>query len=228
MDLGSPQIRAVLPRRAAVLLLFAASTSVAWCPEAPVLGRLQGTMCGSALAMSPEEMTTLLARHDMGRLPGDFRTIALAVDEVSRRHGIAPELVLAVIRAESAFRRDAVSQRGAIGLMQLMPGTAEELAMELDMPWTGWALLHDPRANITLGAFYLSKLLATFEDLDRALMAYNRGPAATPRAGVPRPRGETAAFIRRVREMLVPRDPLNPARSFGDPYPFKASRFLSL
>lgn len=216
------------PRRAAVALLLLLSISPAWCPEAPVLERLQQAMLAPSMAMSPDEMATLLASHGVRRLPRDFGLIAGAVNEASRRQGLLPELVLAVIEAESEFQRDAVSDKGAVGLMQLMPDTAEELAAELGIPWRGDDLLRDPKANINLGTFYLKKMLVAFDDLDHALAAYNRGPYAMPPAGSPLPGGETAAFTRRVKELLVRRDALQPARSFGDPNPFTASDYLTL
>ena len=216
------------PRRVAVAMLLALSVSPAWCPEAPVLERLQQAMLAPSMAMSPDEMAALLASHDVRHLPRDFGRIAGAVNEASRRQGISPELVLAVIEAESEFRDDAVSDKGAVGLMQLMPDTAEELAAELEIPWTGESLLHDPGANITLGTFYLRKMMASFEDLDHALAAYNRGPYATPRAGLPLPGGETAAFTRRVKELISGRGSITPGRSFGEPSPFRASTRFTL
>ena len=173
-------------------------------------------------------MSALLERHDVRRLPCDFASIARLVDEESLRNGLPPELLLAVIWAESRFQGDAISERGAVGLMQLMPGTAAELAAELKIPWGGETLLYDPRTNIALGAFYLSKLLRTFDDLDRALAAYNRGPSALPPAGMEGIGSETEAFTRRVKSMIARRDPLAPTRTFGDPHPFKASVLLTL
>jgi len=217
-----------LPLRAAFAALLLISVTPAWCPEAPVLEQLQTALLAPYLTMTPQEMSALLARHEVTRLPQNFATIARVVDEESRRNGIPPELLLAVIWAESAFRGDAVSERGAVGLMQLMPGTAQELAVELEMNWTGEALLQDPKTNITLGAFYLRKLLATFDDLDRALAAYNRGPGAPVPEGGLSPEGETSRFMRRVKELMAQRDPLAPQRTFGEPDPFEASRALGL
>ena len=65
--------------------------------------------------------------------------------------------------------------------MQLLPSTAREVARELQIEWTGDHLLKDPQMNIELGAYYLSKLLDRFEDVDMALAAYNAGPARVSR-----------------------------------------------
>ncbi|MBI3450564.1 MAG: lytic transglycosylase domain-containing protein [Acidobacteria bacterium] len=217
----------VFPKRAATAVLLALSISPAWCPEAPVLERLQQAMLAPSLVMSPEEMIAMLARHDVRHLPRDFEVIARAVNDASRTTGVSPELVLAVIGAESEFQLDAVSNQGAVGLMQLMPDTAQELAAELEIPWSGPASLRDPRTNVTLGTLYLRRLLTSFDDLDHALAAYNRGPYAVPGSD-PIPAGETAEYVRRVKELLTVSDTATPSRSFGPPTPFRASQFLTL
>lgn len=189
--------------------------------------KLQEAVVAPYLSMSLEEMSGLLARNDIRNLPGDFPTIARLVNDAAHRNGLPPELLLAVIYAESSFRQDALSDKGAMGLMQLMPGTAAELATELRMPWTGEALLYDPKANIELGAFYLSKLLDAFDDLDRALAAYNRGPWAPEPAGGYSDAGETARFTRRVKALISQASP-QLQRSLGEPQPYRASRALAL
>jgi soluble lytic murein transglycosylase len=102
--------------------------------------------------------------------------IARSVHEASARFQLPPEMILAVIRIESAFNPDALSHKGAVGLMQILPSTAEEIARELQMEWRGADLLRDPAANIAMGAYYLTKLIGQFEDVAVALAAYNHGP----------------------------------------------------
>ena len=112
---------------------------------------------------------------------GNIDELADSIHLASQKYGVRPEMILAVIQTESAFVVDAISHRGAIGLMQLLPSTAREVAEELQIEWTGDHLLKDPQVNIELGAYYLSKLLDRFEDVDMALAAYNAGPARVSR-----------------------------------------------
>lgn len=119
--------------------------------------------------------------------PADLR---LLIEQAARRHGLEPALVEAVVAVESGFRPDAVSRKGAVGLMQLMPGTAAEL---------GVADPFDPDANLDGGSRYLSRLLTAHGgDLRKALAAYNAGPGAVRRhEGVP-PYPETRGYVDRV------------------------------
>lgn len=111
------------------------------------------------------------------RIPrATYQTMVDAIADASLRYGVSPETILAVIRIESAFDVDAESAAGAIGLMQLLPSTAEEIARELRMEWAGEETLRDPAANIEMGTYYLTKLLGRFNDLSVALAAYNEGP----------------------------------------------------
>ena len=110
----------------------------------------------------------------------------------AKRYGLPPEFVKSVAAAESAFRADAVSRKGAIGLMQLMPATARDYGADPT----------DPRQNVEAGTQYLRDLLVKYQHDDhqvpRALAAYNAGPGAVDRYhGVP-PYRETLAYITRV------------------------------
>ncbi len=127
---------------------------------------------------------------ELSLAPGEeLRALAVAAAE---RAGVDPELVLAVVAAESGFRPRAVSRKGAQGLMQLMPNTASALGVEDSF---------DPVQNLDGGTRYLSALLALYDgDVRRALAAYNAGEAAVARHGGVPPYPETRAYLKRVLE----------------------------
>jgi soluble lytic murein transglycosylase-like protein len=117
-----------------------------------------------------------------------------AIAEAAGRYGLDPNLIRAVIRAESAFNPFAVSDAGAQGLMQLMPDVAEELAV---------ADPFDPRQNILAGSKYLKDLLNRHHgNIDLAVASYNAGPEAVKRyRGVP-PYRETRNYVKMVKTFL--------------------------
>ncbi len=106
----------------------------------------------------------------------DRKEIAQTILEASKRYEVEPELIIAVIETESAFRKSAISHKGAMGLMQILPSTGFALARELNVDFQVDNLLNDPLLNILMGTYYLKKLLQQFGDLNLALTAYNMGP----------------------------------------------------
>ena len=127
------------------------------------------------------------------------------INRAAERNGLEPSLVLAVIRTESTFQPDAVSPKGAIGLMQLLPSTAAEVAAELGLEWDGAHQLLEPDLNIELGTYYLAKLADHYRgDMDLALEAYNRGPTRLARlraGGGPGPRNYAQRVLARREEL---------------------------
>lgn len=106
--------------------------------------------------------------------------LAQSVLAESRMHALDPMLLLAVIQVESAFDHQAVSSRGAQGLMQVLPVAVAELVEEKKLPpSSAYRNLTDPSLNVKLGASYLAHLKEDFGDLKIALTAYNAGPTWT-------------------------------------------------
>ena len=120
--------------------------------------------------LSPQEMIALAAAHN----------------------GLPPEIVRSVAKAESGYQVNAVSPKGAIGLMQLMPGTAAALNADP----------YDPAQNVEAGARYLRDLLVKYQNdphqVTKALAAYNAGPGAVDKyKGIP-PYRETIQYVNRI------------------------------
>lgn len=120
--------------------------------------------------------------------PLDARPFADLIETVALRHGVDPELVHAVVEAESNYRPTAKSGVGARGLMQVMPSTAKDFGIKN---------LYDPHNNLEAGVQYLKFLLARF-DIKRAIAAYNAGPGAVRKYnGIP-PFRETQQYVKKV------------------------------
>ncbi|WP_312117911.1 lytic transglycosylase domain-containing protein [Brevibacillus reuszeri] len=95
----------------------------------------------------------------------------------SQKFKVDPHLILAVIRSESGFKTDRVSKKGAIGLMQIMPDTAEWIVKQANLRPRDNQYLYDPVMNIEIGTWYLNFLLTRYEgDVTKVIAAYNAGP----------------------------------------------------
>ena len=102
--------------------------------------------------------------------------ILQSVHDNAQRFDLDPVMLLAVIHVESRFDPGAVSSKGAMGLMQIRPTTAREVAGSLGIELTADEQLFDPELNILLGSCYLRYLVDRFDDHHIALSAYNAGP----------------------------------------------------
>jgi hypothetical protein len=114
------------------------------------------------------------------------------IESAATRHDVDARIVKAVIQVESAFQPRARSSKGAMGLMQLMPGTAQQY--EARNPY-------DPETNIEAGTKYLKRLLDEFE-LPLALAAYNAGEGAVRRFGGIPPYAETRSYVTKILALL--------------------------
>jgi soluble lytic murein transglycosylase-like protein len=121
-------------------------------------------------------------------LPAAGRPWAGAIDGAATKAGVDPRLLAAITQAESGFNPAALSGAGAVGLAQLMPGTASGLGVDPT----------DPVANLDGGARYLAGQLDSFGRVDFAVAAYNAGPGAVRQAGGVPDYPETQAYVRRV------------------------------
>jgi soluble lytic murein transglycosylase-like protein len=120
------------------------------------------------------------------------------VDSAAQRNGLSADLLTAVIQQESAFRPCSVSAKGAMGLMQLMPETAEEL---------GVADAFDPDQNVEAGAALLKELMQRYAgDLNRVLGAYNAGPRKVDKAGGIPAIPETMKYVEGILGKLQKQD----------------------
>lgn len=107
----------------------------------------------------------------------DLRRVARILYEESKQYDVDYRLVLAVIKVESNFKPDAVSSRGARGLLQLKPSVAKFIAGNVGIKWQGSKTLDEPEKNIKIGIHHLSGLIDDFESLHMALHAYHVGPS---------------------------------------------------
>jgi soluble lytic murein transglycosylase-like protein len=137
------------------------------------------------------------ARHSGRRDPAVSRATGVdpLIHAVGRNYRIDPRLLAAMVRAESAGRPGAISHKGALGLMQVMPGTARSLGVREPR-----ALLRDPALALSTGALYLKTLQAKFgNNLPLVVAAYNAGPGAVTRAGMRVPAyRETQGYVSTV------------------------------
>jgi soluble lytic murein transglycosylase-like protein len=153
------------------------------------IGSAGGTGRGILIIARNEAKKRRAFSFRTGRDPKRAKDYDQLIARAARRHGLPPALVKAVVRAESNFQPHAVSNKGAQGLMQLMPGTADDLGVE------------DPfRAedNVYGGSRYLRAMYERFGDWKYALAAYNAGPGAVDRFGGVPPYAETREYVERV------------------------------
>ncbi len=151
-----------------------------------------GTNMGIASYAVPETTGEIRATRYVA--PGKSRTFDDVIDEHASRQGVRKDLVRAVIQVESGFNPRAISNKGAMGLMQLMPATARELGVRNPM---------DPSENVRGGVAYLRQLLDRYNGDERlALAAYNAGPGAVDSHGqtVP-PYTETRSYVSKVKKL---------------------------
>ncbi len=158
-------------------------------------GEIEITLHSSGAKIIKNEPSAARTRRFSQRLvPVPDEKIEESIARWSSERRLDPLLVHAVVQVESGFNPRALSNKGAMGLMQLMPDTAREL--NVTDPW-------DPEQNVRGGTEYLRRMLERFDhDLEKALAAYNAGPEAVARhSGVP-PFAETRDYVQKVLCLL--------------------------
>jgi soluble lytic murein transglycosylase-like protein len=132
-----------------------------------------------------------------------FKAVRHLIREAASQHGLEFELLQAVIATESGFDPQAVSPKGAVGLMQLIPETAERFGVRPLGKQSVSERLTDPRTNIQAGSRYLAWLIKHFNgDVRLAVAAYNAGEGAVLRAGRRIPNyPETINYVRKVTDL---------------------------
>ena len=151
--------------------------------------------------VAPEAAAVAVVAAPAGGMATAPPTPLELADAAADRYGLPRALVRSVMAAESGFAPLAISPKGAIGLMQLMPGTAQVLGADP----------HDPAQNVDAGTRYLRDLLEKYNyGLRHALAAYNAGPGAVDKYnGVP-PYRETIDYISRIEKKLRAADAIKP------------------
>lgn len=184
----------------------------------PVRAELWGYVDGSGVAhfasrQLDARFTPVLGNVGMQRVPGktdagpallnwldiapEVKAVQPWVREAAEKHGVDADLLKAIIAVESGYQRNAISPRGATGLMQITPETASRYATPADA-----ARLIEPRINIHTGARMLADLMRRFGRIDAALAAWNAGEGAVRRAGNRVPDiDETQAHVHLVLEL---------------------------
>jgi soluble lytic murein transglycosylase-like protein len=123
-----------------------------------------------------QEIRKVLEKYPTGLANVTKEELAEVIYEEATRYNHDPKFIMALIAIESSFQNWSVSERGAKGLMQIMPCVAESLAREMGIEWSGDRTLFNPFLNIRMGIYYLSRLTLDFNDMGIALTAYNCGP----------------------------------------------------
>jgi hypothetical protein len=123
-----------------------------------------------------EEIRWFVSGYFKGLTPAEKIELVKTIHEECRTYGLAPQLILSVILVESDGNPTSESPQGSLGLMQLQPATAKELASEVSLPLEGKESLFRPATNVRLGTRYLFRMIQRYRDLPLALSAYYLGP----------------------------------------------------
>jgi len=193
---ASPARHAQAPAASSSSLVFWSTTQHRWKPVPSANIRAARSAAAEVSHYlghdSKSSITEQVSSFSRGT-PFTQEQIDAAIDQAAARHNVDPSLVRAVIKVESNFNPNAVSRKGAMGLMQLMPQTARSL--NVTNPF-------DPQQNVDAGVRHLKQLMESYGgDVKLSLAAYNAGAGAVARsAGVPR-FAETRNYVNRITQL---------------------------
>jgi len=179
----------VMPLAASADVLSTKNRSTLFKSQTGVLDNRARQQYNNSVRLQPQKVHTPTkwgdspARGYSGEYRGHYLQMA---KDAARRHGVPQDLFLKLVQQESAWNDKALSHKGAIGLAQLMPGTARGLRVNP----------HDPYENLDGGARYLAEQYRTFRSWRLALAAYNAGPKAVEKYGGVPPFEETRNYVR--------------------------------
>lgn len=148
---------------------------------------------GCAVDEESRRVRTALTEHAAHLQSHQQLELSRRIVRIGRDSDVPPLLLVALIEQESEFRPEARGPRGALGLMQLRPATAREVAGKIGVRLDEDEQLHTPELNLRLGAAYLASLYERFGNWEAALTAYNLGPTRTRRMRKP-----TSPYAREV------------------------------
>lgn len=182
----SPSLHRRLLLPLAAMMLSSLSCAIIAPPTTPVVQTEPEAPAAEAPA-PPDPVVDAVREHLLdyqrrtGLTRGEIADLALTIVGEARRHRMDPALALAVMHVESRYNAFAVSSKDAMGLMQIVPSTGEELAARLGIRWEGPHTLFDPTTNVRIGMAYLQQLRDRYGNWSTALAAYNWGPGRIDR-----------------------------------------------
>jgi soluble lytic murein transglycosylase len=183
--MSSPLHRRLLLPFTALMLSTLSCAIVA--PTATPLAQVEPEATAADVSAQPDPVLDAVREHLLehqrrtGLTRGEIADLALTIVREARRCDLDPALVLAVMHVESRYNTFAVSSKDAMGLMQVIPSTGQELAARLGIRWEGPHTLFDPTTNVRIGVAYLQELRDRYGDMSIALAAYNWGPGRIDR-----------------------------------------------
>lgn len=122
------------------------------------------------------QIINMIIKNNKTLTPHEIKDVAKIIFDETKDNSLTPMFILAVIKTESGFQKNVTSNKGAIGLMQLLPTTATAVAKDYGITIKSTKMIYNPALNVKLGITYLKRLKNRFGNTNLALAAYNMGP----------------------------------------------------